>query len=184
MTAPSAQKITGCLVVVAALLFLSPAVFGSSQPGHPGKAAAPTPNANQFGELSAAWWQWIFSFPVTTNPNFSSGSVDCSYGQSSHTRSQQIWFLAGSFGGTADRTCATPIPRGIALFFPLLNAEWDNIGCCEPTTPPFNLSIQELKQVVAATQDGAQVYATVDGVSVPSYRAQSPVFSYTLPKLD
>jgi hypothetical protein len=85
------------------------------------------------------------------NPNLTNGVVDCGYGQSSHSRFTQIWFLAGTFGGPTDRTCT--VPRGIALFFPLLNIEFDNVGCCVPTAPPFNYSIQEMKQFAALNQD-------------------------------
>ena len=114
------------------------------------------------------------------NPNLTNGVVDCGYGQSSHSRFTQIWFLAGTFGGPTDRTCT--VPRGIALFFPLLNIEFDNVGCCVPTAPPFNYSIQEMKQFAALNQDNPlELHASVDGAPVAAYRAQSQVLSYSVP---
>jgi hypothetical protein len=169
----------------AAVLALTQAVsFATVQLGESPKSAVPNPNSNQFGELSAIWWQWIYSIPATTNPNFTTqGVVDCGFDQSSHSRSAQIWFLAGTFGGPADRTCT--VPGGIALFFPLLNTESDNVGGPQPTSSPFTYSIQQLKQLAALTQNNPQeLHARVDGVPVPAYRAQSQVFSYTLPATD
>jgi hypothetical protein len=165
---------------VAVVLITHTVCFASTQSGKPPQSPGPNPNANQFNELSALWWQWIFSIPTAANPNLADGVVDCSYAQSSHSRSAQIWFLAGSFGGAADRSCT--VPRGIALFFPLLNIEYDNVGCCDPTTLPFTYSIQQIKQFAAAAQDNPlELHASVDGVPVPAYRAQSQVFSYSFP---
>jgi len=154
--------------------------FAGTEPGKSPNSAAANANANQFGELSALWWEWIYSFPAATNPNLAQGAVDCGFGQSSHSRSAQIWFLAGTFGGVTNRTCT--VPRGISLFFPLLNIEYDNVGCCEPTTLPFSFSIQQMKQLAALAEDGPlELHASVDGVPVASYRAQSNIFSYSFP---
>jgi len=81
---------------------------------------------------------------------------------------------------SADRTCT--VPSGIALFFPLLNIEQDNVGCCTPTTPPFTFSIQQMKQIAAQSQDNPlELHASVDGVLVPALRTHSEVFSFTVP---
>jgi hypothetical protein len=149
-------------------------------------ASAPHPNANQFGELSAVWWQWIFSFPAgppsaRINPNLQNGSVDCGFGQSSHSRSSQIWFLAGTFGGTANRTCTDPIPHGIALFFPLFNTEQDNL--CG-SVPPCTFSIQQIKQLAAGIEGAPGLHASLNGNPIRFYGAQSEVFSYTFPATD
>src|SRR5438105_12704199 len=53
--------------------------FAATQSGRSPNSAAPDPNSNQYGELSAVWWQWIYSIPGATNPNFTQGVVDCSY---------------------------------------------------------------------------------------------------------
>jgi hypothetical protein len=185
MTYRFSNRIIGCLLAAATALALTQTVsFASRQLGQAPKSNSPSPNSNQFGELSALWWQWIYSFPADTNPNLKTGNVDCRFGQSSHTRSAQIWFLAGTFGvptdGPIDRTC--PVPRGISLFFPLLNIELDNVGCCTPSSLPFSFSIQQMKQLAAANQDNPQeLHALVDGAPVPVYRAQSQVFSYSVP---
>ena len=177
------NPITRCLLSAVTALALTQIPSWATNQSGTRPNSTPNPNANQYGELSAVWWQWIYSFPASTNPNLATGAVDCSLGQSSHSGSASVWFLAGTFGGSTTRSCT--VPRGISLFFPLLNIEYDNVGCCTPTAPPFTYSIQQLKQLAAATQDNPlELHASVDGVPVPAYRAQSQVFSSTLPAVD
>jgi hypothetical protein len=180
MTYCFSTSITRCLLAAMTVAALAQNVsFAGVQLGAAPKST-PNPNSNQYGELSAVWWQWIYSFPAAMNPNLATGPVDCSFGQSSHSRPGLVWFLAGSFGGPANRSCT--VPSGISLFFPLLNIEYDNVGCCTPTTPPFTYSIQEMKQLAAASQDNPlELHASVDGVAVPAYRAQSQAFTYAFP---
>ena len=79
----------------------------------------------------------------------------------------------------AERTC--DVPAGKALFFPLLNAEWDNV--CPPLDPP--LSVPALRQAAAAALAGASgLTATIDGHEVANaddFRVQSPRFAVTIP---
>src|SRR5438477_4906306 len=67
-----------------------------------------------YGELSARWWQWLLSIPAAVNPNLDPSGANCALGQY-----DDVWFLAGAFGGTAARTC--PVPAGKPIFFPLIN---------------------------------------------------------------
>ena len=101
---------------------------------------------HSYGEWSARWWQWSYSLPTTHHPLFD--TAGCEAGQTG-----KVWFLGGTFTliqqgnevvGVAERTC--DVPAGKALFFPLLNAEWDNV--CPPLDPP--LSVPALRQAAAA----------------------------------
>jgi hypothetical protein len=180
MTIHFPARFAACILTAAVVLLTRDTSFATTPAGTASKRALPNPNSNQYGELSAIWWQWIYTFPAATNPNLQEGVVDCSYGQSSHSRSNQIWFLAGNFGGVSDRTCT--VPSRVALFFPLLNIEYDNVGCCTPITPPFSYSIQEMKQLAAAAQDNPlELHASIDGVPLPALRSHSQVFSFTVP---
>jgi hypothetical protein len=166
---------TACVVVG------SPAVAGA----HPGAASVvpvdQSAYGHTYGEWSARWWQWSYSLPTTHHPLFDTAS--CRAGQSG-----KVWFLGGTFTlvqqgntvvGEAERSCN--VPAGKALFFPILNSEWDNV--CPPVDPP--LSVPELRQAAAASLAEAQgLAATIDGASVPhlvDFRATSPVFSVTIP---
>jgi hypothetical protein len=137
----------------------------------------------RYGELSAQFWQWEFSLPITDHPLFQSGPVDCSAGQSG-----SVWFIGGTFTttplpggvtlGQAARSCS--IPAGKSLFFPLVNAECssvsgDNLG---------DTSVAGLRQCAtffANFIDNATLEASVDGVPITGldqYRVQSPPFRY------
>jgi hypothetical protein len=144
-----------------------------------------------YGEWSAKWWQWILQIPTPTNPNLDSTGADCAEGQSG-----PVWFLAGSFG-----TLPTPIvrnctiPTGKALLIPLLNAA-DGAGLLDCGGPaPFDvpcadftfngkIGLDALREEAKLSQDNpALLRLSVDGVllsDLSAYRAQSPVFSYSM----
>jgi hypothetical protein len=82
-----------------------------------------------YGEWSAKWWQWVYSIPLETNPQFQGvfpnppAVVDCSVGQSG-----PVWFLGADFGGIAVRECKDPVPPGVSIFFPVINTYFGVIG--------------------------------------------------------
>lgn len=147
-------------------------------------ALAGSPKLDSLGEVSAAWWQWIYSFPASQNPQTKQGAVDCSIGQSGH-----IWFLAGSPTGTDAYVRSCAVPHQKALFFPVLNGSWVN-------EPGENLTVAEkrdiLDGVISDLRPGfladlglpgsrsCRLEVTVDGeistFSVPTVRVQSPPF--------
>lgn len=137
------------------------------------------PYGKTYSQWSAAWWQWVFSLPVTASPQFD--TADCSAGQSG-----EVWFLAGSFnGGIYNRNCT--IPAGKALFFPVANAWADNTGCPGSACPPTSNGPAQLLAIAQSLQDTAsQLNCTIDGQPVQNLANQAPyrvtaVFSYTLP---
>jgi hypothetical protein len=65
-----------------------------------------------YEDLTSAWSNWLQLEPIGTNPAFDSDGRFCELNQSG-----PFWFLAGTFGGIADRTCA--VPSGKGLFFPI-----------------------------------------------------------------
>jgi hypothetical protein len=136
------------------------------------------PNAKAYGmtygEWSAKWWQWVYSLPIDRHPLFD--TADCSEGQTG-----KVWFLGGTYTlvgengvvkGTAERDCTIPV--GTALFFPIMNAECNEIvdgsddedflrGCANDLAD----HIQELKLTIDDRE------AEVLGL----YRAESPLFT-------
>jgi hypothetical protein len=64
-----------------------------------------------YGEWSGKWWQWTLSIPTDVNPLNDKTGENCAKNQND----TQVWFLAGTYGGTAERTCT--IPSGKAIFF-------------------------------------------------------------------
>jgi len=60
------------------------------------------------------WWEWAASEPEGTNPVVDDSGKDCDRNQN-----YDHWFLAGTFGGEATRSCT--VPRGQDLVMPVLN---------------------------------------------------------------
>jgi hypothetical protein len=63
------------------------------------------------------WWKWLMSVPKTINPVFDESGVNCHINQND----PNVWFIAGTFGGFAERQCT--IPLGKSIFFPIINIE-------------------------------------------------------------
>jgi hypothetical protein len=104
------------------------------------------PHGGAYAVLGTNWWQWVFSLPVhdgsgnVMHPLLTSGTVDCSIGQSG-----RLWFLAGNFGGSTSRSCT--VTRNTLRFFPILNSWADNTGITVTT----NLTLPQLQALAASS---------------------------------
>lgn len=86
-------------------------------------------------EWSAIWWQQILAIPFGRNPVFDTTGKDCDEGAHEGPHGDvDVWFLAGTTGGSVTRTCT--IPTGTRIFFPLVNTSDDNNSC----NPPLDCS--------------------------------------------
>jgi hypothetical protein len=74
------------------------------------------PFSIDFGCWTALWWRWLHSFPKNTNPATDPTGDLCNKSQNY----QNVWFLAGTWGGSVTRSCR--IPHGKALFFPIITS--------------------------------------------------------------
>ena len=114
-----------------------------------------------YGEWGAQWWRWAYSFPVAQFPPSQSGEVDCSLGQSG-----PVWFLAGTTGqGPVTRECSDRIPKGKALFFPIITY-LNDYPCPDPNfQPPPGQTLEEfLTEGAAAIIDlVTELEVVVDG---------------------
>lgn len=134
-----------------------------------------------YGELTAKWWQWGVSIPAEQNPITDPTGAFCDVGQSG-----VVWFLAGTTGGSATRSCT--IPFGKAILFPIITAEWSvseaeaNGGNCFIPDVISGTSVTALKACAKAQIDHVTFKeAVIDGVNVENldnYRVQSPVFRF------
>ena len=125
------------------------------------------------GELTAEWWQWALTIPPSINPLTDQTGENCDVDQTG-----DVWKLAGTAGGDAERDCTIPI--GKKILFPIITG-----ACLELTdaiTPPIE---DNLKTCAKDLLDPADVLeASIDGKSIPNlqnFRVQSPVFEVTLP---
>lgn len=148
----------------------------------PGQAAILAPGSTIYGKTlgdwSAEWWKYIFSVPIDQNPQFNNNGEKEGNGQSG-----SVFFLAKGptdQSNLVERTITISADK--AIFFPILNAENDNIG------RPFPLTVEELREEIAQIEVFAtDMYLNINGVEVPSselftHREISPVFGFTLPE--
>lgn len=97
------------VMVVMALIMSTPMVFAHDI--NPGVLAPDAKLAGlTYGEWGERWWQWAFSLH---HNDFS----DCTENQTF----SPVWFLAGTTGGSATRSCT--VPAGKNIMFPIINAE-------------------------------------------------------------
>ncbi|MFC4057003.1 signal protein [Planomonospora corallina] len=87
---------------------------------HPVAGDGPLPSPVE--EVQGRWWTWASSEPEKTNPVADPTGRFCDRNQP-----DDVWFLAGTFGGTVTRTCAVPAGRPIVV--PLVNLVGDRVSC-------------------------------------------------------
>ncbi|MCM2515152.1 signal protein [Streptomyces griseoincarnatus] len=75
-------------------------------------------------ELQGRWWTWASTEPAPTNPVGDEDGSACGRNQP-----EDVWFLAGTFGTQAERTCA--VPEGVPLAFPLVNMFGTPADCAD-----------------------------------------------------
>ncbi len=161
------------VLVLAATATTSPALAqGNPNPGI-------IPVNRKYVKLSAEWWQWAFSFPVSQNPLFDETGARACLGDQGPGN---VFFLAGVINVSGSATRNITVPSGTQLFFPVLNVEFDNVGA----TPP--LTVGQLYEAAAGfVAITNELHASIDGQPVQdlfSYRVRSDPFCYTLPATD
>lgn len=131
-----------------------------------------TPHDLTYGDWTARWWQWVLSIPADRNPLTDATGEFCDEGQSG-----PVWFLAGTFETSAERSCT--MPQGKHIFIPVFN--WifgSGVFDCDPTVPGVECDVEALQAAAAANTEAAEILeVTIDGKAVQNvsaYRAFSP----------
>jgi Ca2+-binding RTX toxin-like protein len=166
----------------------------------PTKTLDPKKRINGYAQdkLGDEWWKTVYQIPATENfglfsdeldPNGRRGSVEkalkAQFGES-------VLFIGGAYGevlgpggGTFERTIVLPNNGDATVFFPLLNAAYDNLTNTEGEGG--NKTDVELKTTVSSDLDQyvSDLFASVDGKEIPNpfeYRQASGVaFYYATP---
>ncbi len=123
-----------------------------------------------YADLSMAWWDWAVNQPPDQNPITDETGAFCHVGQDEdYGQGEKIFFLAGNFGGAEQTVRHCTIPKGKALFFPILNQLW---------IAPEECDTGECRSISNDNIDKASLLeCIIDGVPVDdifAYRAQSP----------
>ncbi len=180
------KPITRTTYLLSAVLAGVMLVALTSAPGAPN--ASPTvlpPNSKpygaSYGEWGGRWWQWALSSSPATNPVVDPTGEFAALGQSG-----PVWFLAGTYGGTAERTVT--VPAGKALFFPILNQCWINMPEYGDNEWSEEQEAYARALIADAVEIGLDLACQIDGVSVAditAYRSTTPEdgeFSVYLPE--
>ena len=69
----------------------------------------PIPDGNSYAQWTEKWWQWVLSIPEDKNPLNDQTGKNCSTAQSGN-----VWFLAGTAGGSV--TCNRYYPVRQSVF--------------------------------------------------------------------
>ncbi|MER7755593.1 signal protein [Kitasatospora sp. NPDC097643] len=75
-------------------------------------------------ELQSQWWSWAAAAAENRSPVLDQDGHLCGEGQK-----DGIWFLAGTTGGPAKRSCTVPI--GVPVVFPLVNVFGTSSQCLD-----------------------------------------------------
>jgi hypothetical protein len=178
----AAQKSHTQLWLIASLTALL--AVATTTPGWAQSNGKQEAGEGKYADLTATWWAWVFAQPAVpvggtnTNPVLDTTGTFATAGQENGIGpADKYFFLAGTFGGAVTRTVT--VPKGKALFFPIVNFETDN-----DNAPPTNNTVPQLRALAAANIDSIPVgslFARLNGEPVAIFRTKSPTFSYTLP---
>ncbi len=135
-----------------------------------------------YADLGAEWWQWALQASAADNPLVDDSGEDCAVGQRG-----PVWFLAGTLGSgdptgePTERTCDR-IPRGKAIFFPVINEAFFAFL----NDPPEQRTPEFLRSQLQCT-NVRNLSASIDGKAVARLKwykttpEKSPLFDVQLP---
>jgi hypothetical protein len=127
-----------------------PAVAPSGSPEAEGQSRPLAP-----AELQGRWWTWATSAAGRSNPVEDLDGHACGVGQPA-----DVWFLAGTFGGYANRTCSVPSSRPLA--FPLVNQSSAQAQCRDFMSTATGKAILDGRELTPQRLEGIPI--VVDSV--------------------
>ncbi|WP_433442291.1 signal protein [Nonomuraea sp. CA-141351] len=97
---------------------------GAARESGPSGIVSTKPAAAAATSIQGRWWTWAASEGENTNPVTDATGEFCDRNQP-----EDVWFLAGTFGGTLRRTCRIPVGRPVVV--PLVNLTGTDVQCKE-----------------------------------------------------
>jgi hypothetical protein len=120
------------------------------------------------------WWRWLLSIPKDKNPGLDISGINSSESQND----PNVWFLAGTLGGTANRSCK--IPLGKSILMPVINYR-----CSFADEPAINTEEELTLKCKKEIDDIKNLSFQIDDMFVADlspYRVCSPLFDVHLGK--
>lgn len=164
------------VLLVSVLTFQPAAILAQTSSGTSNNPMIYPPDAKPYGksysEWTTEWWKWFVSIPNDDNPINDQTGQNCAVGQNG-----PVWFLVGSGGGEAERSCE--VPAGKAILIPAIIVE------CSYAEDDSLKTEADLRTCAKSDQDQVtDVSATIDGTELSDqqvYRVDSPLFDVTFP---
>jgi hypothetical protein len=131
------------------------------------------PFGKSWEEWTVKWWRWFLSTPKDNHPAFDKTGENASINQID----QNVWFLAGTTGGTAERTIT--IPPKMSILFPIINVTTSYLE-----NPRLKTDQEMISFVDSHMRDIARKEASIDGKTITisgDFRIQSPLFKFSFP---
>lgn len=131
------------------------------------------PFGKSWEEWTTKWWQWFLSIPIDNHPAYDKTGRNGGVNQID----PNVWFLAGTTGGSADRTIT--IPASKALLLPIINvttsySENPILKTQEDMTSFVNAHMKSIAKKEASIDD--------EGLLVSeAHRVRSPCFEFSFP---
>lgn len=179
----SVRRLSLFVALFAGLVVMHNVVQGQVNQNHGIVPPGTKPYGRAYGEWGAEWWTWALGIPLAENPLLDETGEFAQVGQSG-----PVWFLAGNFGGSTERTVT--VPAGKALFFPLMNSVWwapEDLEFGAYVAEEYfgldaeDLTDEDLIRLLANFQidTATELTLTIDGVAMRDlehYRAESSTF--------
>jgi hypothetical protein len=162
--------LTGILLILVLISWFI--VISQAYAANPGVfPISSNPYGKSYEDWSIKWWQWILSIPKDVNPLNDDTGRNCGQKQEG-----PVWYLAGTPGGTLERTCTIPAEK--AILFPVLNGE------CTYADAPDVKNVLDLRNCSIKADKGAtNLKARIDNnelQDIESYRVTSSAFPVNL----
>ncbi|GLX00271.1 signal protein [Microtetraspora sp. NBRC 16547] len=111
------------------------------------------PEVSASENIQGRWWTWAASEDESTNPVMDTTGEFCERNQP-----EDVWFLAGTFGGTYRRTCRVPVGRPVV--FPLVNQICTEEQCREFMATATGKATLDGKVITPERMEGDNVAVT------------------------
>jgi hypothetical protein len=131
------------------------------------------PYGLSYEDWTIKWWQWLLSMPIQINPMDDITGEHCEEGQGS----LPVFFLSGSGGSVAERTCTVPAEKAILVPVSTVECSFaEQSGTNEQELNTCAEEDQSSNPILFLSVDGRQIQ------QIEKYRVHSRAFNVTFPE--
>ncbi len=130
------------------------------------------PLGRSWQDWTTLWWRWFLTTPKEIHP-----TKNCSEERSVKQQDEQVFFLAGTTGGSVERSVM--ILPGKGILFPVIN-----FVTSFKEDSSLKTETEMMSNVRSNIDDIAKKEVSIDGISIPiseDHRVQSLPFDFSFP---